>query len=182
MRKIYLACSVVLIAVISFGFSVQAQAQSKIAVVDVQKVMSESKGAKSIQKQLEEQRRIFQEEFSKHERELMEDQKALVEGRADMSPEDFAKKRDQFEGQLLETRKLVQKRQQALEKAAGDAIGALRNEVVKIVAELAEKNGYDIVVTKQNVILAEKEMDITSQVMSKLDKSLKQIELKVKTN
>lgn len=183
MRNFYLCWTFLLLAAAgACGFSARAFAETKIAVVDVQKIMSESLGARSIQKQLEDKRKSFQEEFSKHEQDLRDEQKTLIEGREKMSAEDFSKKREAFEGELLEMRKLVQKRQLALEKGASNAIEDLRGEVVKIVAQLAEKNGYDIVLTKQNVILAEKEMDITPEVMTRLDKNLKQVELKVETN
>lgn len=174
----------VLLAFISSGlaFPVKAWAQSKIAVVNIQEVMSDSKAARSIQKQLDQYRNSFQDEFSKYERNLLEEQRKLVESRQDLTPEEFSKKRDAFEAQLLETRKLVQKRQQTLEKAAGEAVGELRLEVVKIVAEIADKNDYDMVITKQNVVLAQKDMDITVQVMTQLDKNIKEIKLKVETH
>lgn len=154
-------------------------ADLKIAIVNIQKIMSEAKAAQSIQTQLEEQRKIFQEEFSQRERELAEKEKAIAESRASLSQEEFAKKRQEFEAELLEMRKLVQKRQHALEKAAADAIGELRDKVTEIVAGLAEKNKYDMVLTRQNVILAREEMDITAEVMKQLDKALKKIDLKV---
>lgn len=193
--------TMIVITVASLGFPVAAHAQSKIAVVDIQEIMSESKAAKSIQEQLETQRKAFQDDVSKRERALLDQQKALMEEQGQLMEEQktlagantdgsesfnkklaaFEKKRDEFEAELLEMRKLVQKRRQALEKAAGDAIGKLRMEVVEIVAEIADANDYDMVVTKQNVILAQKDMEITSQVMTRLDKNIKEIELKVET-
>lgn len=159
-----------------------AQMQTKVAVVNIQKIMSQSKAAESIQDQLQKHRKSFQDEFSKHERDLMDQEKALVEARAEMTPEDFTKKKQEFESQLLETRKLVQKRQRALEEGAGKALGELRDQVVRIVAEMADEQEYDLVVTKQNVILAQKDMDITDEVMKRLNKNLKKVELKIDVN
>lgn len=164
------------------SLSITARAETKIGVVNIQEIMSESKAAKSIQKQLDTHREAFQKEFSKHERSLVDQEKGIIESRAELSSEEFSKKRQDFEAKLLETRKLVQKRQRSLELAAGESLKVLRVEVVKIVAELADSEDYDIILTRQNVILAHKSMDITSHIMTRLNKSLKTIELKVKTN
>ena len=42
---------------------------------------------------------------------------------------------------------------------------------------MAQKNGYKIVLTRQNVVLADKSMDITSDVLAELDKTLTSVPL-----
>lgn len=159
-----------------------ARAENNIAVVNIQQIMVESKAAKNIQTQLDAQRKSFQEEFSKHERDLMEEEKKLKEEHATMPAEEFGKKWQDFEKTVQDTRKLAQKRQKALEEGAGKALTTLRDEVMKIVADISDKEKYDLVLTRQNVILAQKDMDITDEVMKRLNKSLKEVKLKVDTN
>lgn len=157
-----------------------AHAEVKIAVVDVQTIMSESKAAKSIQKQLEDKRKSYQKEVAKQEKDLKDIQDSVVGSGETISKEDLQAKREEFEKKLLEMRGLVQKRRGALELAAAKALQGLRTEVVKVVAELAEENKYTIVVTRQNVILAEKDLEITDEVMSRLNKKIKNIKLEIK--
>lgn len=156
-----------------------AMAETKIGVLNFQSLMSDSKAAKSIQKQLEDKRKAFQDEFSKHERELVEKEKELVDKRADMTAEDFAKSRQEFEADVIETRKLVQKRQRSLEVAAQKAVGELRMEVTAIVAKIAEDKEFDLVLSRQNVVLAQEDMDLTKEVLKALDKELKEVKLVV---
>ena len=170
-------CAFVFIACVAVSDVRAANAQ--VAVVDVQKIMSVSKAAKSIQQQLEKKREEFQKEFSEHERDLRQTEQSLTEARATLSAEDFNEKRQEFENDLLETRKLVQKRRRALEKAAAEALAELRNGIVKIVAEIAEKDDYDLILNRQNIILVEKSIDITDRVLANLDKSVQSIQLKV---
>lgn len=172
-----------LAAALALIFAPQAaHAQAKIAVVNIQQIMSDSKAAQSIQGQLDKHRKSFQDEFSQYERTLMDKEKALAEQRAEMPAEEFSKQRETFENEVLETRKLVQKRQRALEEAAAEALNKLRNEVLQIVADMAEKEKYDLVITRQNIILAQKDMEITDAVMAALDKKLTKVDLKVETN
>ena len=154
---------------------------ANVAVVDVQKLMTDSKAAQSIQKQIETKRQQYQQEFSKHEEELRNSEKSLAEARGNLSAEEFNDRRQDFENKLLETRKLVQKRRRALEKAAAAALAQLRNKVVGIVATIADDQKIDLVITRQNIILVDKDLDITAQVLKQLDSSLSKIELKVET-
>lgn len=171
----------ILVAGISFGAGA-ANAETKIAIVNIQKIMSESKAAQSIQGQLNKHRKTFQDEFSKLERDLQDQEKSLVDQRSKLSAEDYAKKRQAFESKVMDTRKLVQKRQQALEGAAGDALNELRQKLVSIVSDISDKDHYDMVLSRQNVLVAGKDMDITDEVMKQLDKQLKEVKLKVETN
>lgn len=175
LRTVGLKTSGILIAALIAFASVPAMADTKIAIIDVQRVLDESAAAQSIQTQIEENRKLFQEELSEHEKELRETQKELAEN--DISQEEMRERRQNFESQLLETRKLVQQRRRTLEQAANKALTQLREEITKIVASMADKEGYDLILTRQNVILADKDMDLTDEVMETLNKTVTKIEL-----
>lgn len=174
-----------LVAAMAIGLAINpgtAYAQAKVAVVNTQKIMSESLAAKSIQGQIDKHRKSFQEEFSKLERDLLEKEKALVELRAKLPPEEFEVKGKEYKDEVQRIQKLVQQRRQSLEQAAGTALNDMRGKILEIVSDIASKEKYDIVLARQNVIWTQKEMDITDTVMARLDKELKQIDLKVSTN
>lgn len=155
-------------------------AEASIAVVDVQLLLTESKPAKNIHEQVQKERDKLQAEFSGYETKLRESEKLLVEQRDGMTPEEFAKKRDQFQSSLQETGGLVQKKKRTLENAMVKATGKLRNEILKIVAGMAESNKYDIVLTRQNIVLVAKSYDITDQVMAAVNEKVGQIPLEMK--
>lgn len=152
---------------------------SKIAVVDVQGLVADSKAGKSIQAQIQKQRESFQAEFSSLEKELGELQKKLNDEKADQNSKEFQAKRKEFETKMANANNLVQKRRQSLEKGAADAVLELRKEIVKIVADIADKEKYTIVISRQDVILVEKDMDITGKVLAELDKKLSDVKLKL---
>lgn len=159
-------------------FPTSSQAESvKIAVVDVDKILSESSAGTSIQKQLKTRRESFQKEFSAREDNLMASQKLLMSQKNDLGAEDFAKKRQDFEKQLLETKSLFQKRRNALDKGLGNALSELRKSIIQVTAEVADDKGYQIVVTRDSVVIVEKEMDITDVVLSKLNAKVSNIPL-----
>lgn len=157
-----------------------AHAEVKIAVVDVQLLLTESKAAKSIQAQVQKEREKLQSEFSGYEDQLRTNEKLLVDKRAEMTPEEFAAKRDEFQSKLQQTGGLVQEKKRTLENALVKATGKLRGEVLKIVAAIAEENSYDIVLTRQNIVLVAKSFDITDQVMTSVNEKVGNITLEMK--
>lgn len=157
-------------------------AETKIAVVDVQKLLSESKAAVNIQEQLKKQREDFQKELAAVEEKLRSEEKAILEEREKLTKEELQAKAQEFETKILEARQEVDKKRRTLEQAANKAVFNLRQEVVQVVADIADENAYNLVITRQNVVLAEKSMEITDQVMKELNKKVTEIKLEMKTN
>ena len=96
-----------------------------------------------------------------------------------MSPEEFTSQREKFQVQLQETGSLVQKKKRTLETALVKATGKLRGEILKIVAQKAEEKNYDIVLTRQNIVLVAKTFDISEEVMTAINASITNIPLEL---
>lgn len=156
-----------------------AQAQIKIAVVDVEKILNDSAAGKSIEGQLKSRREAFQKEFSARENNLMNAEKILVENQKTLSAEEFSTKRQEFEKQLLETRNLFQKRRQSLDKGLGNALAELRKNILSVTAEIADEKNYQVVLSRDSVVIVEKEMDITGEVLKRMDSKIKTIPLNI---
>lgn len=163
---------------------VSARAEAPdIGVVDVNYIMTESDAAKSLQKQIKEKSEAFQAEFSKFERELKDMEAALGKAKADkVGEEEFNKKRTEFEKKLSDTQALYQKRRQGLEKAKVDAFRALSEAIVKETEKIASEKGIELVLTKANVVIGAKDMDLTETVFTAVNANLKDVKLKVSTN
>ncbi|QQG35340.1 MAG: OmpH family outer membrane protein [Micavibrio aeruginosavorus] len=174
--------AVVFLALMATPVAVRAEAPD-IGVVDVNYIMSESEAAKSLQKQIKEKSEAFQTEFSKFERELKDMEAALGKAKADkVSEEEFKKKRTEFEKKLSDTQALYQKRRQGLEKAKVEAFRALSEAIVKETEKIAAEKGIELVLTKANVVIGSKEMDLTQPVFEAVNANLKDVKLKVSTN
>jgi len=174
----------VFISVFVIGFflvasPIVAQETSKpsIVVVDVDRILSASSAGQSVQNQLKTKRESFQKEFSAREDNLLQAQNNLVEQKENMTPEDFMVKRKEFEKQLLDTRSLFQKRRNTLDKGLSKALADLRKNIIQVTAEVADEKGYQIVMTRDSVVIVEKELDITDTVLSRLNERVSNISL-----
>lgn len=150
-----------------------------VAVVDVQKLMKDSKAGMDIQQQLETHKTKFLTEIGKQEQKLRDDEKALSGKRSSMAPEEFAKEAKKFEGELTESRRMAQERKKALEDAASKSMGKLRDEILKIVQQIADERKFSLVINRQNVIISGKDMDITEETLARLDKAISKVALEI---
>ena len=107
-------------------------------------------------------------------------EKALIEEKDKLSAEDFAKKRRKFEEKLLATRKKAEERRRNLEKGAADATTKLREAITDVVQNIADDKGYDLVLSSQNVVVGANELNISKDVMEKLNDKVSKISVKVK--
>lgn len=158
-----------------------ANAEAKIAVVNVQRLLSESKAAVSIQKNFETHRVKFQQELETHGKEATAMQQEIAKQADSASPEAIQKKAE-LDKKLIDINQLRQKRSGALNKATQTAAKELQKNITEVVAEIAQKEKYDLILNRQSVILAAETLDITSQVLKALDDKVTKIDLKVETN
>lgn len=154
----------------------------RVATVDVQQLITDSKAGKSIQKQLVTQREAIQAEATSLEQTLQADQKKLLGDRSKLSDEAFAQKQIDFEKRLLEARSKLQNRGRFLDKAANDALNELRTQITDIVYNMATEQKIDLVLTRQNVVAAAKSIDITDDVQKVLDEKVPDIKVSSEGN
>ncbi|EWY42146.1 membrane protein [Skermanella stibiiresistens SB22] len=143
-----------------------------VAVVDVQLIMQESVAAKSIHKQLDAQRQTYQKEIAKQEDKLRGAEQELGRQRADLPPDAFEQKRREFEQQVAEVQRSVQTRKRVLDQAFNESMKKLHDGMLQVVAEVAGEQKASLVLAKQQVVLAEKSLDLTNPVLERLNKKM----------
>ncbi len=166
-----------LVVAIMMAFSVPAFAQ--LAVVDMQQVLTESDAAKSILAQLKDQRAAIEKEIKGMEEALKKDEQALIKKKETAKPDEFAAARKEFEKKLIDSRGKVHKRRAAADDAFNKAIGELRQNIMTVVTDIAAAQKIQLVITKQNVVIGDKSLEITDQVMKALNAKIKTIKVKM---
>lgn len=153
-----------------------------IAVVDVQKLLGESKAAKDLQGKVKKHQEKFVKDLRKQEDGLRNQEKDLVEKRSSLSQDEFNKKRKEFEEELIKTRRSAQTRKRVLDKAASKSLNTLREHIFKIVGDIADEDGYNLILSRQNVILGANSIDVTDETLKRLNKAVKSIALEIEAN
>jgi outer membrane protein len=146
-----------------------------VAVIDYERVLRDAAAAQSIRKQIEARRKAYQEEISKEEQRLHEADKAFAEQRSVLSAEAFAEKRSEFEREVAEVQRLVQERRRELDRLSAAALNEVKRALIEIVTSLAEERGFNLVLSSSEVLFFARTLDLTEEVLAKLDAKLPEL-------
>lgn len=155
-------------------------AVSGVAIIDVQALMKDSKAAESIRKQVEKKRDEYQKSIEALEKKLKAEEATLVKEKDSADQKAFAEKRKAFEKQVAEAQQTIQKNRATLERGFAEAMSKLRGEIVKIVADIAAAKKVDLVLTRSQVVIVDSSMDITKEVLNKLNEKTTSIDVSFK--
>ena len=142
------------------------------AVIDYQRILRDAAAARSIREQIESRRKDYQDEISKEEQRLYEADKAFAKQRSLLTPEAFADKRRAFEEDVGEVQRLVQERRRELDRVAEVALNEVKTALIEIVTGIAEERGFNLVLPSSEVLFFARKIDLTEEVLAKLDAML----------
>jgi outer membrane protein len=142
------------------------------AVIDYERILRDAAAARSIRAQIEARRKTYQEEISKQEQRLHEADKAVAKQRSVLTPEAFAEKRREFEQQVADVQKLVQERRRQLDSVSSVALNEVKNALIEIVTSIADERGFNLVLPSSDVLFFSRKIDLTDEVLAKLDERL----------
>ena len=159
------------------GAAAQKLPTTVAAVIDYQRILRDAAAARSIREQIEARRKVYQEEISKEEQRLHEADKEFARQRSVLSPEAFAEKRREFEEDVAEVQRMVQERRRELDRMSAAALNEVKEALIEIVTSIAEERGFNLVLPSSEVLFFSRSLDLTEEVLAKLDARLPQVRL-----
>ncbi len=164
------------LTLIAFAFAATpAKAEQTIAVVDIAKIMKEAKAANSVKDQVEAKQKSYQAEANKKEKELQDANQELAKQRSILSQEAFEDKLIEFRKTVSTAQREDQKKRIDLNKAQAQAVDTIQNTVGEIVTEIAKEKSISVVMPNIPLLYYKPEMDITAEVLGRLDKKLPKV-------
>ena len=149
-----------------------------LAIFDHDHIMQVSAAACQARQDIEQKRTEFQKELDHYEQTLRDLEHQLVELQKTLPIELFNKNRENFEARVAETHKIVAERRAQLEESFNSAREMIKEATLKIVTEIAQQQGYQIVFPKSIIFYhSSQALDITQDVLKKLNTTLPRISL-----
>ncbi len=180
------ATAAMLVFAVGAPMPAAAQAQkvpaAKIAILDNLRIMRESSAAIDIKSQIDRQRQRYQDEITKKEQELRSADQELARQRTILSPEAFAQKRSEFEGRYTQVQRDVQARKRELDQAYEFGLRQVQKAISEIIVALAKERDFNIVLPRKQVIFAETAMNITDDVLLRLNQKLPKVAIPLSQN
>lgn len=150
----------------------------KIIVLNLDEIRRKAAVVKNIRDQIADYRKGFQAGIQKEEDALRTANQELAKKRTILSPEAFAKERRQFEQRVVGVQKLVQKRKRQLDQAQVEAMFKVEEQLNKIISDIAQARQASIVLRRNQTILVARDIDVTVEVLDRLNKELTQVPVK----
>lgn len=155
----------------------QQVATPVIITVDVQQILRDSLVAKDVQAQMEQRTERYTKEVTDQENELQRTQEELEKERTTLAPDAFNSKMRDFQRRYDTLDNRVQATRQALQQSYNDAMTKVENTALQIIADIAAERKANLVVAKAAVLFEAPELDITQDVIKRLDVKLPQVQL-----
>lgn len=152
---------------------------SRIGLIDLEGVLRASKGTEKVRELLDKQRVLFQQEFAQREAKLQQTERELAAQRGVLSDDAFAKKLAEFEADVATIQKEIQYRREAIDVAFQQAQAKLRQIALEIVTEVAGERRLDLVLIRDSVLIFLPSLNISDEVLSRLDERTKNARLEV---
>ena len=171
MKKYYFITFFILI------FFTKISAQEKIVYVDIDFIMSNSKVGKNLSSQIEKIHKNNISYFQKKEKELKKEEEEIIKQKNIISKEEFQKKISALRDKANLYRASRKEKIDKITKQRLTATSNIINELKPILAEYADKNSISLIIQKKNIIIGKSNLDITSEILSLLDKKISKIKL-----
>jgi len=156
-----------------------AAAGDNVVIVDIKKIVNESVAAKKIATKIEKKRKKFQEEVSEEEEKLHEEEQELAKQRNVLAKEVFQERAAEFKKKLVAAQRMVQSRRSQLENAYVKALEIVKDNTLEIIEEMAEDRNFNVAIPKSQLLYADKNLDISEEVLKKLNDNLPDVDVEI---
>lgn len=150
-----------------------------IVIVDIGTIERTSQVHRAYRTQEERQRTAQQTEEIKLDNELRAADQELAQQRTILSPEAFNTKRRELEKRIADTTQGVQNRRKEIGDAFVSAFNRIQAQVGEVVKEIAAENDYKVVLARQVVVVSQDAVDITDEVINRLNKKMTTINVAI---
>jgi Skp family chaperone for outer membrane proteins len=146
-------------------------------VLDIERVRLNAAAVKGIRAKLGTYLDMYRADTQKEEQEIRIAQDELARKRSVVSHEDYAEERKKLEDRLADAQGRVQRRRQALERVNVEAMERVKQALETIVAEVAADRQLTLIIRKDQAVFASPEIEITDDVMKRLDQRLPSVQV-----
>ena len=144
-------------------------AEKKIVYFDIDYIISNCNIGKSILKKLKNDEDIKIAEFKEKEKNLKDEENKILASKNIVSENAFKEKILEFQNKIKIYEDLRSKEIEILKKKRNEEISKLLDQINPIIQEFMKKNSIGIVIDKKNIFIADKNYDITDDLINEIN-------------
>lgn len=172
LKQIITTCILILHANATF-----AMTDAKIAVVDVQYLMENSKAYISTRKQIDEISNALHNKMTSKEASLKKEEEALINKRGVIDNAKLEKEIETFNNKISTIQMDIQQKKTELEQLHGEAVSKIQGYVTQIITTMASEKNFNVAIPSSQLLYATPSLDITEEVLLRLNEALPSVEI-----
>lgn len=161
-KSLFLATA---IAGMSLAASTPASAQEKIAVVDVGSIFQQLPEREEISQNLQREFSERVDRMQQHEEEIGQLRDRIQRDEEIMSEDEYNQSMMEFQQRVQEAQQAGQQLNEEMRRRQGEERDRVLRRMQEVIAEVAEAEGYDLVLEANGVAFARSSFDISSRVL-----------------
>ena len=150
---------------------------TSIGVIDINKILAEANAAVEAAEEIEKIAIEIENEIKSSDEEIIKEQNLLIESQSIMAPEAFEAKRIEYESKVQTYNSERQSKLMKIDELIAISRNDILNAIKPILEEISNEKGITIILEKTSIMLNAEKMDITNEVLKKLNKSLPNIKV-----
>ena len=151
--------------------------KGRIGVVDMKKILNESKAYQSLVDQFEEKRRSQRNVITKQEDQIRDEESDLVKKKNILSKEVYAEKVKQLNKKVNDIKQRNMGEAKKFEELFDRSTNKIQSALVDVLSVIANDQNLNVVLSKSQVILVGKDIDLTDDAIKELNKVLPKVSL-----
>ena len=165
------------VAVLVFGLLAGAgatEAQNKFAVISTQEIIQRSQAGQRAIEQIRALQQQKEEQVQAKQQEISDLRNRLAEGRLSLAEDKLQELQDQLETAAKELRRMQEDAAAELNKRQEDALSGIERQVMPIIQQVGQENGYTMIFRKfeSGLVYVDDAVDITDMVIQRLDQQM----------
>jgi outer membrane protein len=154
------------LALLLVGSVAQAQAPTRIAVVDTQRAIMETEDGLRAQATLKKLFDNRQRELDKKQTDLQKEREDIDKQKDVLSKVALAKRIDKWQQEMVQLQTVFVEYNKELQKKQGELTQPIFQKAMGLIRRLATQDGYDLVVDKQAVPYVRSDLDVTDRLIT----------------
>lgn len=172
---------VVTLFILGFASITQAAQTSNVGVINLERVMMETKAGKSLNEQLKKIKTDFQNKYNKTGQDLENRKNELEKQKAALSKDAFAKKEKEFIKKAEEAQNSFNMEAEAIDAEGRKAFTDFNMIVLEAVNKIATENKFTHVMPAAVFAYFDKTTEITDKVIAEIDSKITNFPIKSET-
>lgn len=148
-----------------------ASAQSKVAVISLQRAVLESDEIQKASTAMENKYKPRQQKIEELQRDLQGIQQQLQAGAGKLTPTAEADLTAEGQKKQRDLQRMNEDLQADVQNERNEVLGASMKKMAEVVKKLAEEKGYDVVVDTTNTVYFKPALDITAEALAAYNKA-----------